>query len=349
MKKFFVLYPGSFCPPTYGHFNIVLKAHNLFGKLTILCSENPGKECWFTQEDCQAMWSAYDLPEDVSVETFNALTGRGFDPEEIVMVRGIRSPEDFDDEKKVAMYNNEMFDISQFMYLKCEKSLECISSSAARKAAQNLDFLDFPRYVPPTIVTKLLEKALGIQNIFMVVGKTGSGKSALLKRLNRLDEKNINLNTDPFSEILKPILQNHFGKDADLVQLAISNNEEVSKLLAKEWFRLLGKEMLKVPKGSNVFVEIPYGLRPGKDMYRFLGSKLIYVGCNNESINNQRVIKRKTQEHLPFVNSIPGLEETREIARINKLKLTEIDTSGSLEDLDLIAKDFNDKLKGDKL
>ena len=45
MKPVFV-YPGTFCPPTYGHLAIVRKAAKLFPRdvLNIVCSFNPGKK-----------------------------------------------------------------------------------------------------------------------------------------------------------------------------------------------------------------------------------------------------------------------------------------------------------------
>ena len=64
MNNLFI-YPGSFDPPTYGHFHIVKKFVDIYNlPLTIVCSENPDKQDgWFTTDEVKAMWKTYDLPK----------------------------------------------------------------------------------------------------------------------------------------------------------------------------------------------------------------------------------------------------------------------------------------------
>jgi pantetheine-phosphate adenylyltransferase len=349
MKDMLAVYPGSFCPPTFGHFNIVSRAALMFQKLVVLCSENPEKTGWFSQEECKEMWLSYPLPKNVTVETFESLKEQKTDPRKIVMIRGIRNAKDFEDEAKVAMYNKERFGICNFTYLMCEKEYECVSSSATREAAQNLELEKLHRFVNPRIVGKLLEKVLEAKNVFMVVGKPGCGKSTFLKTLEKIDANNLHINTDEFSEAIKPTIFKHFGGGANLVTLAVEKDEELSGLIAKEWFRMLKERLRAVPNGSNVFVEIPYGLRPGKEMFRFIGNKLIYIGCEDRKANRKRIIGRGTPEHIPFAKCIPGRNETRKIARRNRLRLAEIDTNCSLEELEIKAREFNLKFKGGNL
>ena len=69
MKPIYV-YPGTFCPPTYGHLRIVQRSADLFDRVLILCSVNSAKNAnWFTPEECRDFWLAYDLPDNVTVST----------------------------------------------------------------------------------------------------------------------------------------------------------------------------------------------------------------------------------------------------------------------------------------
>ncbi|PIR06725.1 MAG: hypothetical protein COV55_02685 [Candidatus Komeilibacteria bacterium CG11_big_fil_rev_8_21_14_0_20_36_20] len=73
MKPIYV-YPASFCPPTFGHLHTATKAAELFSKVKLICSVNPGKtQRWFTPEERQILWQSYNLPTNITVETLKVL------------------------------------------------------------------------------------------------------------------------------------------------------------------------------------------------------------------------------------------------------------------------------------
>lgn len=171
MKKPIYAYPGSFCPPTYGHVHIAIKAAELFPEVVVVCSNNESKtERWFTEEECVAMWSAYSLPSNIRVVTFARFLAEANDPSDIVMIRGIRDESDFDEEKKVALLNKTNYGIDKFFYIFSAPDEETISSSRARLAATALEFETLADCVAPLIVSRLLAKALSVKESTLVIG-----------------------------------------------------------------------------------------------------------------------------------------------------------------------------------
>lgn len=334
------VYPGSFCPPTFGHLHILAKAAEIFPEVVVVCSVDPEKENrWFTPEECKAMWQTYKLPTNTIVETFDRFKDKVPDMSCIVMVRGIRNRDDAEHEKEIMLYNKSRFGIEKYFYVFCDNGFEEISSSDARKTAEDLNFKSLSKHVSPLVISILLEKVLGIENLFMVTGKPGSGKSTWLKMLTQKDPKNVWVNTDEFNHAFKPLLRNIFGNE-DLVQVALSRKTDLKKVIAEPWFNLIRETLRKVPKGSNVFVEIPYGLQPDKSIFRFIGGKVIQVEAMSQE-TERRVVSRGTPELLPFVEKIPGLSEARKIATANLLNLVAVENNGSEKTLSEKAKQFN--------
>jgi len=331
MKEVYI-YPGSFCPPTLGHLHIIKKASEIFPEISIVCSSDSEKENIFSEDECKTLWRTYNLPQNVAVKTFSEIKREGHNYSRIILIRGIRNDADFENERKVAMLNRKMFGISKYLYFFSDPDFTNVSSSLVRKLAQDMELEKLHLYLSPLSISALLERTLNVNNIFMVVGKAGSGKSTFLKMLNEVNAQNIHVNTDDFSEELKPLVEKMFpGKN--LVDLALNDEEKLLSIIAMPWIDLLKNRLKNVSKHSNIFIEIPYGMQSNKQMYRFVGGKIIYIGCKDERINRLRVCERGTPDLLPFVDRIPGWEETYKIAKQNNLSLQRIDASRSLEEL----------------
>ena len=157
------IYPGSFCPPTYGHLRVVERAAEIFPEVIILCSTNDEKGAtrWFSEVECEEMWKNYPLPENVSVRSFSRGGSREkLDPKSIVMIRGIRNEDDLESEKNVVQLNKKLFNIDKYFYILAEDKFINISSTLARKSASELDYETLVECVIPNIVDIVLQKAL---------------------------------------------------------------------------------------------------------------------------------------------------------------------------------------------
>lgn len=345
MKSIYV-FPGTFSPPTYGHVDIVQQAIKIFPEVIIVCSKNPNKDkAQFTQKECKKLWKTYKLPSGVKIVTFDEFQTLKIDPERMVMIRGIRNSEDEKHEKEIMMYNKKNFNITKFFYIFGKKEHLKISSSSARKHAKEMNLEALSKEVSPVVVSSLIEKTTNIKNIFMVVGSPGGGKSTFLKMLEKIDDNNVHINTDFFNKQLKPLLEKKFGKN--LIKTVTEKEKEFNKFIAIPWIQLLVKSLKETIPKSNVFVEIPYGLKAEKELFRFLGGKIIYIGCDNEKEIISRNAKRNTLHLRNFINKIPKKDETVEITKQHNLRACYIDTNCSLELLFKKALNFNEIIQGE--
>lgn len=341
------LYPGSFCPPTYGHLRILERASAMFGPVEVVCSENPDKnDRWFTPEECKRLWDAYSLPAGTRVRTLSeVISERGRKKDGITLIAGIRNREDFEYQARNALENHERFGIGNFHYFFAEDACAGISSSAARSLASDLRLEELSRYLAPLAISATLEKALSIRNIYLVVGKPGSGKSSFLKELSRVNSRNCVIRADDWNEEFKPLLKERFDSD-DLVRLAVENREAVGEALKEAWFSRLTSALRGVSKGASVYVEAAYGLMEDKRLYRFIGGKIIQVVCGGRDVNLRRVLMRGTPEHIPFLDIIPGAGEAAAIAKKEMLDIEIIDNSGGEIELAVLAGVWDAEING---
>lgn len=337
-------YPGSFCPPTYGHLQIVKEAAKQFPHVTIFCSNNEEKKDtrWFNEKECKEMWECYNLPKNVSVRTLSEFMKKPTDFSNIVMIRGIRSEKDLAHEQKVMMENSKLgIDKYFFIYSDCNHT--GISSSKVRELTEANKFDELHKYVAPGIISKLIERQMKLKNIFMVVGKPATGKSTFLAMLNQIDFRNVHINTDEFNKKVRPILEKAYGSE-NLVKMAIQKEDEFRELIRAPWMKMLYEAIEKNSEfADNLFVEIPYGLSNDKLMFRFIGSKVIYFGCD-ESIMAERNKNRMTPEYIVFSSKIPGEKETKKISERYKLDSIYIDTD-DLNKFHEISREFLKKIK----
>ncbi|MCK5490244.1 MAG: adenylyltransferase/cytidyltransferase family protein [Candidatus Pacebacteria bacterium] len=330
--------PGTYSPPTKMHNWLIEKAAEMFPRETIhiVCSINPEKKPWFAPEECKIMWEeSFDLPSNVKVTTLGEMLTVDFDYSKVIMIRGVRnSKESFEEEADVMLLNAEKYGITNFIHIVGNEKYAHISSSKVRELAAELRLEELSEYVPPLVISRLLEKVLEIKNLFLVIGKSGSGKSTYLKMLVNENSQNVHINTDEFNKKLRPLLEERFPNQ-NLVQIAIEKEEEFLEIIRIPWINLLKKALQNLPKDSNAYVEIPYGLQDTKRFWNYLGGKVIYIGPkeNEERIIEKRNKKRGTEYLLPLAQTIPGWNGTMELANKYNLRLMQINTGGNLKNL----------------
>jgi len=252
----------------------------------------------------------------------------------LLMIRGLRGDgqQDAQHELDVMLENHRDFGVGAFTYFFSDPQWQQTSSSRARALAQELQLYELGQHVAPLVVTALVEKSLHIRNLFLVAGRPASGKSTFLRMLAEADRRNVVIATDDFNHQLRPIVEAKFPGE-DLVQLAIHREAELNAVLHDPWFACLRQALLKVPKDTNVYLESALGLQLSKQLFRYLGGKVLYVDCGSAKKNVERNHRRNTDAYEAFIRAIPDLTEAQRIAHEFHLTLTPIDTSGTKKQL----------------
>jgi dephospho-CoA kinase len=240
-------------------------------------------------------------------------------------------------------FNFSQVGISKYFYLMTTGQFREMSSSAARRAATQLDLAALPDLVAPQIVTRLLRYVLDAQNIFLVAGRTGSGKSTWLDAVARTDPRAYCIRADDFNRKLRPEMERLFPGE-NLVDVAMNREDEYLEAFKPKWLLLMARQLSQAPFGSNIYIEAAYG-GDNKRLYENIGGDIIYVYCDNADTNRQRVVKRGTAHHQAFVEKIPDLAQSRQIAAEHRLNLREFNTDFPLEELDGRVKEFVDNLR----
>ncbi|HEX6480402.1 MAG TPA: pantetheine-phosphate adenylyltransferase [Ktedonobacteraceae bacterium] len=106
------VYPGSFDPLTNGHLDIARRAARLFDTLIVAVYAFPDKNLLFTVEERKQLWQEVIASEDlhnVQVRHFTQLLVEYV--REVggqVIIKGLRSPNDFDSEFQQGLMNRKL-------------------------------------------------------------------------------------------------------------------------------------------------------------------------------------------------------------------------------------------------
>ncbi len=126
------VYPGSFNPFHKGHYNILLKAVEVFDKVIIARGVNPEKAK-----------AEFDLPDILYdrylVEEYNGLLTdyiktvmQNHDSSNVTVIRGLRNSVDLQYEMNQYRYLQDLMPSIQMVSIFCDKEYEHISSSGIR-------------------------------------------------------------------------------------------------------------------------------------------------------------------------------------------------------------------------
>jgi pantetheine-phosphate adenylyltransferase len=149
------VFPGSFDPPTNGHLDIIHRASKLFDNLDVLISVNPNKQYMFSeQERLDMLTSLLKDYKNVQIHVWEGLiVNYAKKVGANVLIRGIRSINDFSYEFELAHMNQKLNPEIETMFLPCKEKFGIVKSSSIKELAM-FDG-DISRMVPP-----LVEKAL---------------------------------------------------------------------------------------------------------------------------------------------------------------------------------------------
>ncbi|HVU70023.1 MAG TPA: pantetheine-phosphate adenylyltransferase [Ktedonobacteraceae bacterium] len=154
------VYPGSFDPLTNGHLDIARRAARLFDTLIVSVYAFPAKNVLFTVEERQELWREVIATEgltNVRIDTYIGLTTdhvRSLGGQ--VIIKGLRSPNDFDSEFQQGLMNHKLAPEIETVCLFTNLEQLFISSSLLKEVTRlggNVDDM-----LPPIVIQALQKK-----------------------------------------------------------------------------------------------------------------------------------------------------------------------------------------------
>ena len=154
------VFPGTFDPPTLGHFDIIKRALNLFDELIVGVASSPSKHALFSLDERVAMLqtSCRKLPQ-VKVVGFSGLLVDFLKAQHAqVLVRGVRTVADYDYEIQLTGMYRTMMPQLEIVLLPTSGELSYISSTLVREVY--IHGGDSTPFVPPEVAAQALQHRL---------------------------------------------------------------------------------------------------------------------------------------------------------------------------------------------
>ncbi|MCZ7558133.1 MAG: pantetheine-phosphate adenylyltransferase [Bacteroidia bacterium] len=152
------VYPGSFDPITFGHFDVIERALGLFDRVIITVAVNSSKAPLFTTDERVAMIrEAAAHLDGVEVDVFTGLIvdyarAKGA----VALVRGLRAVSDFEYEFQMALMNRKLASDLATVFLMPHEKFTYLNSSIVRELARH--HTDVSEFVPAVVVRELKRK-----------------------------------------------------------------------------------------------------------------------------------------------------------------------------------------------
>lgn len=146
------IFPGSFDPITLGHLHLIERAAALFDEVIVVVGYNPNKQTAFTiEERLQFVREATSHLPNVREDSFTRelLVAYAQRVGATVVVRGLRSAKDYEDELPQSQMNRTMYPTLDTVFLFASPDDFDISSTRVREALRQGDGID--RLVPPPV------------------------------------------------------------------------------------------------------------------------------------------------------------------------------------------------------
>ena len=152
------VYPGSFDPITNGHVDIIERASRVFDKVIVGVLRNRNKEPLFSaSERVRLAGLATEHLENVSVESFDGLLVEfARQHEAAVIIKGLRTVNDFEYEFQMALLNKSLDSECETMFMMTNSKYSYISSSMVKELAEYKGNLE--GIVPSQIIQYIKDK-----------------------------------------------------------------------------------------------------------------------------------------------------------------------------------------------
>lgn len=154
------VFPGSFDPVTRGHMDLISRACKLFDELVIGVLINSGKSPLFSLEErVEQLKLLTETMDNVTVASFDGLLVDFVDQIKAdVIVRGLRTPQDFEYELPLAQANHKLNGRADTVFLATEPGYSYISSSAVKELLRYQG--DISLFVPSQVEQRIKEKLM---------------------------------------------------------------------------------------------------------------------------------------------------------------------------------------------
>jgi pantetheine-phosphate adenylyltransferase len=158
LKRIKAIYPGSFDPPTNGHFDLIERGSKIFDELVVAILRNPEKDPLFSVADRRKMLEEMTAGFDnVSVDTFDGLTvDYALRMDASAILRGIRAISDYEYELQMALMNRKLQPGLETVFMMPAAKYSYLSSRLVREVAQLGGSIEC--LVPTIVLQKLREK-----------------------------------------------------------------------------------------------------------------------------------------------------------------------------------------------
>lgn len=152
------VFAGSFDPPTNGHLDIIKRASGLFESVDVVVSVNPEKHTMFSEEERVQFLQELIKPfRNVSVHSYKGIiVNYAKQVGAKVLVRGVRSANDFGYEFELALMNQNLNPDIETVFLQSKEKYAIVKSSSIKQLAQFGG--DISRMVPPIVAEALSNK-----------------------------------------------------------------------------------------------------------------------------------------------------------------------------------------------
>ena len=152
------VFAGSFDPPTNGHLDIIKRASGLFESVDVVVSVNPEKHTMFSEEERVQFLKELIKPfNNVSVHPYKGIiVNYAKEVGAKVLVRGVRSANDFGYEFELALMNQNLNPDIETVFLQSKEKYAIVKSSSIKQLAQFGG--DISRMVPPLVAEALSNK-----------------------------------------------------------------------------------------------------------------------------------------------------------------------------------------------
>jgi pantetheine-phosphate adenylyltransferase len=136
--KSLAIYPGTFDPPTFGHADLIERAHSLFDQVIVAVGKNSSKSPLLTVDERIHVLTEISKPfSNVTVEAFDGLLvdfakAKGSKS----IVRGLRAVADFEYEFQIAMVNRKLNPEVDSVFLMTRWEYSYLNSSVVREVAK---------------------------------------------------------------------------------------------------------------------------------------------------------------------------------------------------------------------